>query len=151
MSNYWAERMQRQRDAITNKTFYDNIFIYSDQQAGHGGLYGTDGSEYRNYCYGRPGWDVSEFGCEAYIDVLKLVQEYRRRVNPKVNVFSIQTAGYDNSVLPENEYRTSILTGWTGKEVVYAKEMIDIWDRLDGISQPIQDKPVRTVKVKTHK
>lgn len=139
------------RDAITNKTFYDNIFIYSDQQAGHGGLYGTNGSEYRNYCYGRIGWDESEFGWEAYIDVLKLVQEYRRKVNPKVNVFSIQTAGYDNSVLPENEYRTSILTGWTGKEVVYAKEMIDIWDRLDG--NLVQPKPVKqnTVKIKTHK
>ena len=107
-------------------------------------MYGTDGSEYRNYCYGRIRW-------EAYIDVLKLVQEYRRKVNPKVNVFSIQTAGYDNSVLPENEYRTSILTGWTGKEVVYAKEMIDIWDRLDG--NLVQPKPVKqnTVKIKTHK
>lgn len=132
------------RDAIIKKEHYDNIFIYSDQQAGHGGLYGTDGSEYANYTFDGCGY-------EPYIDVLKLVQEYRRKVNPKVNVFSIQTAGYDNSVMPENEYRTSILTGWTGKETVYAKAMIDIWDKLDGISQPIQDKPVRTVKVKTHK
>lgn len=132
------------RDAITNKTFYDNIFIYSDQQAGHGGLYGVNGSEYRNYTYNSSGY-------EAYIDVLKLVQEYRRKVNPKVNVFSIQTAGYDNSVLPENDYRTSILTGWTGKEVVYAKEMIDIWDRLAG--KIVQTTPVKqqAVKIKTHK
>ena len=46
-------------------------------------------------------------------------------------MFSVQTAGYDSSVLPENEYRTSILTGWTGKETVYANVLIDIWDRME--------------------
>lgn len=30
------------RDAIRQKQHWDNIFIYSDMQAGHGGLYGTD-------------------------------------------------------------------------------------------------------------
>ena len=28
---------------------YDNIFIYSDQQAGHGGLYGIRSSDYKNF------------------------------------------------------------------------------------------------------
>ena len=107
-------------EAIKKKIHWDNIFIYSDMQAGHGGLYGLDSRDYSEYITrGR------------YIDVLKLVQEYRRKVNPKVNVFSVQTAGYDNSVLPENEYRTSILTGWTGKETVYANVLIDIWDRME--------------------
>jgi hypothetical protein len=133
------------RDAITNKIHYDNIFIYSDQQAGHGGLYGLNGSEYHNYTYG------GSRGYEAYIDVLKLVQEYRRKVNPNVNVFSVQTAGYDNSVLPENEHRTCILTGWTGKESLYAKQMIDIWDRIDGNQKVIHQEPVKIVKVRTHK
>ena len=106
--------------AIKKKIHWDNIFIYSDMQAGHGGLYGLDLRDY------------SEYTTRGhYIDVLKLVQEYRRKVNPKVNVFSVQTAGYDNSVLPENEYRTSILTGWTGKETVYANVLIDIWDRME--------------------
>ena len=106
--------------AIKNKIKYDNIFIYSDMQAGHGGLYGIRPSDYLDYVtHG------------SYIDVLKLIQVYRQKVNPKVNVFSVQTAGYDNSVLPENEYRTSILTGWTGKETVYANVLIDIWDRME--------------------
>ena len=106
--------------AIKKKIHWDNIFIYSDMQAGHGGLYGLDLRDY------------SEYTTRGhYIDVLKLVQEYRRKVNPKVNVFSVQTAGYDNNVLPENEYRTSILTGWTGKETVYANVLIDIWDRME--------------------
>ena len=107
-------------EAIKKKIHWDNIFIYSDMQAGHGGLYGLDSRDYSEY-----------ITRGNYIDVLKLVQEYRRKVNPKVNVFSVQTAGYDNSVLPENEYRISILTGWTGKETVYANALIDIWDRME--------------------
>ena len=109
-------------EAIKKKIHYDNIFIYSDMQAGHGGLYGLNSRDYSKYLYRNS---------SRYIDVLKLVQEYRRNVNPKVNVFSVQTAGYDNSVLPENEYRTSILTGWTGKETVYAQVLIDIWNRME--------------------
>ena len=57
-------------------------FSYSDQQAGHGGLYGLNSRDYSEYVIRG-----------HYIDVLKLVQEYRRKVNPKVNVFSVQTAG----------------------------------------------------------
>jgi len=112
------------RDAIKNKEHYDNIFIYSDMQAGRGGLYGIDSNEYADYkILGR------------HIDVLKLVQDYRTKVNPKVNLFSVQTAGYDNSVLPENLYRGSILTGWTGRETVYAKRIIDIWNAVESRKQ----------------
>lgn len=112
------------RDAIKNKEHWDNIFIYSDQQAGHGGLYGTgtDKAEYRNAGFDT-GYDM--------INVFALVQEYRKKVNPKVNVFSIQTDGYTNTVLPENAYRTSILYGWTGKEAVYAQEIIRQWDEIE--------------------
>jgi len=129
------------RDAIKNKVYYDNIFIYSDQQAGHGELYGVNCAEYSDYIYQ---------GTYRYIDVLKLVQEYRRKVNPRVNVFSVQTAGYNNSVLPENEYRTSILTGWTGNEVVYAKALINIWDRMDSLSEDkIKKIESNDIKIKT--
>jgi TROVE domain len=108
-------------DAIENKIHWDNVFIYSDQQASHGGLYGIHPNEYKEFAAtGSPR--------EAYIDVLKLVNKYRALVNPKVNVFSVQTAGYDNSVLPENIYRGAILTGWTGKETSFAKALIDLWN-----------------------
>lgn len=119
------------RDAIINKEHWDNIFIYSDQQAGHGGLYGTDIHKVE---YGKLGYGC---GCgsgwynNGYINVFKLVQEYRKKVNPKVNVFTIQTAGYDNAVLPEYAYRTNIMYGWTGKEAVFAKAMIDQWNAID--------------------
>ncbi len=104
-------------NAIKNKEYWDNIFVFSDQQCGHGGLYGTNPSEYKEHCVnGR------------YVDVLSLVNKYRAEVNKDVNVFSVQTAGYDNSVLPELNYRTGLLTGWTGKECVFAKHLIDIWN-----------------------
>jgi hypothetical protein len=107
--------------AIKNNEHWDNVFIYSDQQAGHGGLYGTNENEYKDFAVG------GAYG-GRYIDVMALVNKYRENVNPNVNVFSIQTAGYDNAVLPETAYRTAILSGWTGKETLYAKEMIDLWN-----------------------
>lgn len=116
------------RDAIANKEHWDNIFIYSDQQAGHGGLYGT-GSHISEYT--RLGFSCGGGWYGSHINVFKLVQEYRKKVNPKVNVFTIQTAGYNNAVLPEYAYRTNIMYGWTGKEAVFAKAMIDQWDAID--------------------
>jgi hypothetical protein len=108
-------------EALKNKEKYDNIFIYSDMQAGHGNLYGTNATDYKDFTIKG-----------NYIDVLKLVMEYRKKVNQKVNLFSVQVAGYNNSVTPENLYRSSILTGWTGKEVIYANYLINSWDEIEG-------------------
>jgi hypothetical protein len=109
-------------DAIKNNKHYDTVFIYSDMQAGHGNLYGENSDEYRDFVHGKGG---------SYIDVLALVERYRKNVNPKVNVFSVQVGGYNNSVLPENLYRGAILGGWTGKESIYAKAIIDTWDSIE--------------------
>ena len=112
------------RDAIEKKEHWDNIFIYSDQQAGHGNLYGT-AKGIREYTKG--GYVVSDR--KNFVDVAKLIQEYRNKVNPDVNVFSVQTAGYNNVVVPEYGYRTNLLYGWTGKELVFADAMIKFWDQ----------------------
>ena len=111
------------KKAIDEKIVYDNIFIFSDQQAGTGGLYGTykDKKEYKD-----SGYDLCGF-----VNVYKLVLDYRKKVNPKVNVFSVQTAGYDNVLLPQNSYRCSLLTGWTGKEISYAHQINSLFDELD--------------------
>ena len=116
-------------NAIQNKEHWDNIFIYSDQQAGHGGLYGTSAQASK---YSRMGYSCSGNGWGAsYINVYKLILEYRKRVNPHVNVFSVQTAGYDNVLIPEMAYRTAIQYGWTGKEAVFAAEYIRQWDEIE--------------------
>ena len=52
-------------------------------------------------------------------------------MNPKVNVYSVQTAGYDNSLVPQYSYRTTILYGWTGKELIFADTMNKLWDEFD--------------------
>ena len=116
------------KNAIDNKEHWDNIFIYSDQQAGHGGLYGTSkqATDYKKLGFGCGSNYLS-----SYINVFKLIQDYRKKVNHKVNVFSIQTAGYDNVVIPEYAYRTNIMYGWTGNEAVFAKAMIDQWDYIE--------------------
>ena len=86
-------------------------------QAGHGGLYGIDASKYDEYrCRGN------------YIDVMKLVTKYRSTVFSKVNVFSVQTAGYANVAIPEYAYRANVMYGWTGKEVIFADTMIKFWN-----------------------
>jgi hypothetical protein len=109
--------------AVKNKEHWDNIFIYSDMQAGHGGLYGTSEGQ---FAYQKLGLAASKGS--MYVDVVKLIDWYRKEVNPKVNVYCIQTAGYDNVLVPENGYRTNILYGWTGKELVYADSMNKFWD-----------------------
>lgn len=131
------------RDAIRNKTWYDNIFIYSDMQAGTGQLYGenADLAEYRRfgYAYERTVWGTNPRGTwhkthicgEGHINVYKLIEKYRHDVNPKVNVFCIQTAGYDNVILPVMTYRCAMLSGWTGKELQFANDYIQQWDAIE--------------------
>jgi hypothetical protein len=92
-------------------------------QAGHGNLYG------HGHTVGKSKYIHKKGG--TYVDVLAMVQAYREKVNPKVNVFTVQVAGYNNSVLPENLYRGAILAGWTGKEPVFAKAIIDTWDSIE--------------------
>ncbi len=43
--------------------------------------------------------------------------------------------GYTNVLVPENGYRTSIMYGWTGKELVYADIVNKLWDEKDAEKQ----------------
>lgn len=88
--------------AIRTKEHWDHVFVFSDMQAGHGGLYGVNRSAYRDYTW-RGG---------SNIDVAKLIATYRAKVNPAVNVFLVQVAGYQDTIVPEFYDRTFILGGW---------------------------------------
>lgn len=114
-------------DAITNNVWYDNIIIFSDMQAGHGDLYGYDDNiKKKGFCVtGKRGYGVS------YINVMDLINAYRNKVNPKVNVMCVQTAGYDDVVVPENIYRGVISYGWTGKEAILLDKVTKIWDEAE--------------------
>lgn len=107
--------------AIRERVKWDTVFIYSDQQAGHGGLYGIDQSQYADYRWSASGG--------PHIDVSKLIRAYRERVNPKVNVFCVQTAGYQDTIVPEFYKRTAILGGWSERVLHFASWAAQVWDK----------------------
>lgn len=91
------------RNAIERKEHWDHVFIMSDMQAGHGGLYGTNPGSYWKYA-----WPSNP----RMIDVASLVNKYRQTVNPNVNVYLVQMAGYQDTIIPEFYKKTYILGGW---------------------------------------
>jgi len=121
---------------INQKTPLDHVFIYSDMQCGHGGLY-VDQTNIKplNDMGGSVVANPSgySYGGNNYIDVLKLVNLYRERVKAKMNIFCVQCAGYDNTVLPDFVYRGGVMSGWTGKEVSMAAAMIALWDEIEAL------------------
>ncbi|MBQ7891029.1 MAG: hypothetical protein IJ359_02620 [Erysipelotrichaceae bacterium] len=117
-------------NAITNTIHWDNLFIYSDMQAGRGELYCLEQDTIR-YQQFLKATNLKGMARENYINVLELLDYYRSHIHPNLNVFSIQTAGYDNNVLPNYLYRGALLTGWTGKEALFAKTLIDQWNQLE--------------------
>ena len=107
---------------------YDHWFCYSDMQVGHGGLYGNDNNIKQGFL-----WNNIKYDYGLYIDIHKCVDKYRMEINPKLNTYMVQTAGYDNTILPESTYRGAILSGWTGNEVVYAKHLCRLWNELENV------------------
>lgn len=105
--------------AIRNREHWDWVFVYSDMQAGHGGLFGTDPQAYRDYI-----WQGSP---NRYIDVPKLINTYRAQVNPKVQVLLVQIAGYQDTIVPEFYDRTYLLGGWGEGLFKFAAEMSHLY------------------------
>ncbi len=103
-------------NAIKKKEHWDQVFVYSDMQAGHGGLYGVDPSKYSDY----------QWRGSRNIDVGKLINKYRATVNPKVNVFLVQVAGYQDTIVPEYYDRVYMLGGWSDAILKFAASMIDL-------------------------
>lgn len=103
-------------DIIEAKEHYDRIFIYSDMQAGHGGLYGFSKNDPRGRRDKRsrsyPVFTGARYGND-YIDVPKLVAEYRSKVNKDCKLYSIQIGGYADNILPEFYPNTCIMSGWS--------------------------------------
>lgn len=110
-------------NAIKNKEHWDHIFVYSDQQAGHGGLYGLNHHQYSQYVING-----------NYIDVAKLVKVYREKVNPNVNVYLVQTAGYKDTIVPEFYERTFILGGWSSGVIKFAHKVSQEFDKSQNFS-----------------
>ena len=117
--------------AIKNKEHWDHVFVYSDMQAGHGGLYGTNATAYRDYL-----WNGSN-----HIDVPKLINKYRGTVNPDVKVYLVQIAGQQDVIIPEFYDKTYILGGWGESLLKFAKF----------VSSPRKQKAAKVEKVEEPK
>lgn len=83
-------------EIIKQKKFYDVIFVYSDMQCG-----------YDN-------------------DVPKLVKQYREAVNPNVQIFFVNLAGYRDALVPEFFDRTYLLGGWSDKMLQFAEKIMGL-------------------------
>lgn len=103
------------REAIDNKYPIDHLFVYSDMQAGHGGLYGINVAK-------DDLWEDRGYG-GRHIDVPKMIAEYREKVNPDVQVYLVQVAGYTDTLVPEYYDKTYILSGWSDGIFKFAKAM----------------------------
>jgi hypothetical protein len=103
--------------AIKEKEQWDHVFVFSDMQAGHGGLYGANQRDYSSYAWPRD---------PRFIDVPKLVSDYRKKVNPNVNVYLVQVAGYQDTIMPEFYDRTYILGGWSDGLLKFAAKMAEM-------------------------
>lgn len=91
------------RDALKKKEHWDHVFVYSDMQAGHGGLYGTHPGEYAAYQ-----WPQSR----RHIDVAALIRQYHREVNPNCKFYLVQVAGYTDTLAPDFYPNVVVLGGW---------------------------------------
>lgn len=119
------------KNAFNDPTMYkfDYWFCYSDMQVGHGELYGNDPDIENEFHFQKDGSNNRSF--TKYINIHECLNKYRKEINSKINTFMVQTAGYNNTILPELLYRGSILSGWTGNEILYAKIYSELWDQID--------------------
>jgi len=94
--------------AIDNKIIVDRIIIFSDEQ-----------------CYNESssgGWLIQQYGqygirrtTEQYASLAEQFELYKRKVNPKVKMYSIDLAGYGTSQFPENDRSVILLAGFSDK------------------------------------
>lgn len=103
-------------ECIENGMEFDNIVILSDMQCGHGnigdGLYGYTSVIPSKYTRFRS-------GNQSYIDLGKMMEDYRKLVNPEAYLFSVQCAGYPDNIIPFNTKRDFIFGGWNEAVVQY--------------------------------
>lgn len=91
------------RDALAKKEHWDHVFVYSDMQAGHGGLYGMHPHEYANFQ-----WPLYRHN----IDVAALIRQYHKTVNPNCKFYLVQVAGYTDTLAPDFYPNVVVLGGW---------------------------------------
>ncbi len=94
---------------LQNGTKYDNIIVISDMQAAFDGNH--------SYYYGSNGKVKSS---------PEYIKDYRAQVNPNAQIFLMQVAGHQDSVVPQYFNKTYLLGGWTENIIKFAAEMASL-------------------------
>lgn len=68
-------------------------------------------------CYGQSEYSFG-YG-EKPVEFNKLLEEYRRKHNPKCILYSVNLCGYGTLQVPENDSRTCLIDGWSEKLLSY--------------------------------
>lgn len=110
-------------NVLKEKRKLDNVFIYSDQQASYGHLYADPIYKYNMT---KMDHDAKEWNTHnVHIDLLKIIDQYKNKINKKVNIISIQIAGY-KEYMPNIMHR-GIVCGWNGREITMMHHMNKYW------------------------
>jgi hypothetical protein len=108
---------------IRDRKQLDNVFIYSDQQAAYGQLYADSIHKYSMQKMDHMVKNINS--SYPHIDMLNIIKQYREKVNNKINIISIQIAGY-NPYIVDIMHR-GIVCGWNGKELMMMYHMNKYW------------------------
>lgn len=84
------------QDVIKSGESYDVIWVFSDMQCGYDG------------------------------NVPALLAQYRSKINPRTQVFFVNLAGYQDSLVPEFYDKTYLLGGWSDKVLQFADKIIGL-------------------------
>ncbi len=119
------------KEILDKKILYDNIFIYSNCQPMHAEL----SAPFYEKDFVKGEYNIVKPTIGNYktnkINVAKLLQDYRDRVNPKVNVYCVEFKTKKEFGLVESGYRTSVIEGFTGNEFEYFRAVKEFWDEFD--------------------
>lgn len=71
-------------------------------------------------------WVFSDMQCGYIGNVPTLIKKYRKQINPNTQVFFVNLAGYQDSLVPEFFPKTYLLGGWSDKVLQFADKIIGL-------------------------
>lgn len=117
-------------EILLNRVVYDNIYIFSNNQAMLGTL---SAPSYKTEFKESPMAIKKTIAGHNYysIDVARIISNYRFAVNNKVNVVSVKTNSKKSYSFVDFGYRTAIVNGFTGKEAEFIFAINEFWDSVE--------------------
>lgn len=105
-------------EIISKNEVYDNIFIFSDMQVGSISDFWCWGNDNEIEKYSKEIRDCKKFS--------QLINLYRKKVNKNFRLFSVDVAGYGDTLIPEFYDKTYLFGGWGDGIIHYASKVIEL-------------------------